>query len=271
MDKHPEPAKAGHIVCVGVGMTLGAHITPIARSYIESADIVFCNVSNQYVEQWVSGMNPTVHSLQHFYQEGKSRTRTYREMVRVMLDAVRDGLRVVGAFYGHPGVFAWAPHEVIRQARELGYTASMLPGISAEDCLFADLGIDPGQYGCQQLEASQFLLYQRQLDTAGYVILWQIGVVGDISRGKFVTEARYRALLAEQLGHLYPKDHPVILYEAPVLPVDKTRADTLPLSALANANVHQHTTLVIPPHKTMQRDETMWARLVALAQSEDTQ
>jgi hypothetical protein len=33
----------------------------------------------------------------------------------------------------------------------------MLPGISAEDCLFADLGIDPGIYGCQSYEATDFL------------------------------------------------------------------------------------------------------------------
>ena len=31
----------GSLVCVGVGMTLGSHLTPLSRSYIESADVVF--------------------------------------------------------------------------------------------------------------------------------------------------------------------------------------------------------------------------------------
>lgn len=33
--------KEGSLVHVGLGMTLGAHITPISRNYIEQADVVF--------------------------------------------------------------------------------------------------------------------------------------------------------------------------------------------------------------------------------------
>ena len=63
-------------------------------------------------------------------------------------------------FYGHPGIFAWSPHKVIKVARAEGYQAHMEPGISAEDCLYADLGIDPGRCGCQHYEASQLLFYE---------------------------------------------------------------------------------------------------------------
>ena len=31
----------GSWVCVGTGMTLGSHISPLSRSYIEQADVVF--------------------------------------------------------------------------------------------------------------------------------------------------------------------------------------------------------------------------------------
>jgi hypothetical protein len=31
---------SGSLVCVGIGMTLGSHITPLARSYIETSDVV---------------------------------------------------------------------------------------------------------------------------------------------------------------------------------------------------------------------------------------
>ncbi len=54
----------------------------------------------------------------------------------------------------------------------------MEPGISAEDCLYADLGLDPGTYGCQHYEASNLMFYQRTIDTAAYLILWQPGVAG---------------------------------------------------------------------------------------------
>jgi len=38
----------------------------------------------------------------------------------------------------------------------------MLPGISAEECLFADRGIDPAQTGACSFEATDFLVHHRQ-------------------------------------------------------------------------------------------------------------
>src|SRR3546814_4889838 len=96
-------------------------------------------------------------------------------MVAAMLAEVRAGRRVCGAFYGHPGVFARVPHKAIAQARAEGFEAHMEAGVSAEDCLYADLGIDPGEVGCQHYEASQFMFYRRRIDPSAYLVLWQIG------------------------------------------------------------------------------------------------
>ena len=164
-------ARRGSLVCVGVGITLGAHLTPRARSCIEQADVVFAVMSDGIVELWLAEMHPDVRSLQPLYRPGKSRLTTYREMVEAMLVEVRAGKRVCGAFYGHPGVFAWPPHKAIAQARREGYEAHMEPGISAEDCLYADLGIDPGSAGCQHYEASQLLFYKRRIDPGAYLVL----------------------------------------------------------------------------------------------------
>src|SRR5262245_61816673 len=112
--------KNGSLVCVGLGMTLGAHISPRSRSYIEQADVVFAAVSDSLVELWLQEMHADVRSLQPYYAENKSRRDTYREMVEVMLAEVRAGRRVCGAFYGHPGVFAQAPHRAIERARQEG-------------------------------------------------------------------------------------------------------------------------------------------------------
>ena len=116
--------KAGSLACVGIGMTLGAHISPRSRSHVEQADVVFAAVSDPLVELWLQQMNPDVRSLQPLYAEGKSRHDTYREMVEAMLAPVRAGKTVCGVFYGHPGVFAQAPHEAIAQAREEGFSAA---------------------------------------------------------------------------------------------------------------------------------------------------
>jgi len=251
----------GSLVCVGVGMTLGSHLTPLARSHIEKSDVVFAVMSDGIVEKWIEEMHPDVRSLQPLYREGKSRLQTYREMVEAMLAEVRAGKKVCGAFYGHPGVFAWPPHKAIEIARKQGFRAHMEPGISAEDCLYADLGIDPGTVGCQHFEASQLLFYKRRIDPTAYLVLWQIGVVGDQSLARFSTGAKYRQLLVEVLARDYPLDHRVTIYRAVTLPIQKTRIEFLALRDLPGAQVTLEDTVVVPPARPLERDEDMRRRL----------
>lgn len=259
-----QPTK-GSYVAVGLGMMLGAHVSPRSRSEIEHADVVFGLVSDAIVELWLQEMRPDMRSLQPYYAEGKRRTRSYREMIEAMLAEVRTGRRVCGVFYGHPGVFAQVPHHAIAQARAEGFEAEMHPGISAEDCLYADLGIDPGTFGCQHYEASQLLFYRRRLDPTAYLVLWQIGVVGDRSVSRSETGAAYRRLLLELLaGEGYPPDHEVVVYEAATLPISAPRADRIPLSALVDVELHLQSTLVVPPAGQMVRNEPMLARIARI-------
>jgi precorrin-3B methylase len=257
-------SSSGSLVCVGIGMTLGSHITPLSRSYIEQADVVFAGTSNGIIELWLAKMNADVRSLQQYYQEGKSRMDTYRQMVQAMLTEVRAGKKVCGAFYGHPGVFAWPTHKAIEIARSEGFPAHMEPGVSAEDCLYADLGIDPGKYGCQHYEASQLMLYRRTIDTSAYVVVWQVGVAGDRSLARFSTGAAYRQVLVDVLARDYPLDHEVTIYEAAVLPIHQPRIERIKLRELANAQVDMHVTMVIPPAKALQPDDEIRKRLATL-------
>ncbi|MEO8002742.1 MAG: SAM-dependent methyltransferase, partial [Arenimonas sp.] len=256
--------KNGTIVCVGTGMMLGAHISPRSRSHIEQADVVFVAVSDPVVELWLREMNSDVRSLQPYYTEGKSRHETYREMVEGMMVEVRSGKQVCGAFYGHPGVFAFAPHKVIEQARSEGFLGHMEPGISAEDCLYADLGIDPGRFGCQHYEASQFMFYQRVIDPSAYLVLWQVGIAGDRSFRRYSTETAYRQLLVDLLVEHYPLEHEIIVYEAATLPIGKPRMQKMALSELVKTELYLQSTLVLPPGRVMLRNETMLNRIEAL-------
>lgn len=242
----------GELTCVGLGMMLGAHLTPRARGWIDAADVVFVAASDALVEHWVQAMHPDVRSLQGLYAEGKPRQQTYRDMAAAMLGEVRAGRRVVGAFYGHPGVFAQVPHAAIDEARDAGYSARMDPGISAEDCLYADLGFDPGRVGCAHFEASQLLFYRRVIDTSAWLVLWQIGLAGDRTYAVRASSTAQRQRLVDRLLRDYPADHPVILYEAATLPIGAPRMETLPLSALAHAQLHMHTTLAVPPARALE-------------------
>jgi hypothetical protein len=111
----------------------------------------------------------------------------------------------------------------------------MLPGVSTEDCLFADLGIDPAA-GCQSYEATDFLLNGRRIDTSAALVLWQAGVVGDLRYRQGPATDGLRVLV-DHLLHLYPGDHRVMAYEAATLPVFGSRAVPVPLGELAEAEL----------------------------------
>jgi len=264
----PKPQRTGSLVIVGTGITLGSHISPLSRSYIEQADVVFAAVTDGITELWVQEMNQNVRSFAPLYAEGKSRHTTYQQMIDLILAEVRLGKKVVGAFYGHPGVFAYAPHKVIELARAEGFAAHMEPGISAADCLHAELGIDPGKVGCQYFETSQYMFYQRQIDSSAYLVLWQVGVAGDKSHSLFATSAAYRQVLVDLLAEHYPLSHEVILYEAASLPFQQARISRLALSALPDAEMNLKTTLVLPPARKLEKNLQVLARLTAIRAAE---
>lgn len=96
----------------------------------------------------------------------------------MMMRDVRAGKLVVGLLYGHPGVFATPGHRAIAIARQEGYPAKMLPGISAEDNLLADLGVEPALPGTAQFEASALVYGKLEIDTGLHSLIWQPGTVG---------------------------------------------------------------------------------------------
>src|SRR5207249_5467785 len=136
-----------------------------------------------------------------------------------MLAPVSTGAYVCAAFYGHPGVFVNPGHDAVRRARREGFRARMLPGISTEDCLFADLGLDPADSGCQSFEATDFLAYRRRFDPTSSLILWQVGVLGEPSLPTHVggRPERIRRLTAVLLRH-YGERHPAVVYQAAQFP-----------------------------------------------------
>ena len=240
--------KQGSIVLVSTGICVGNQTTQSAISHIKNADVVYAAVSADIGMAWLKTLNDNIVNLGDFYADDKSRVQTYREIVEAMVGAVESGLTVCGAFYGHVGFFAWAPHQTVKILRQKGYQAHLEAGVSALDCLVADLSLDPGEYGCLALETTQFLFYQHVINPHCMVVLWQVGLAGDYEFKGQQLDCNHRglAILTEQLLTYYPSKHEVILYEAPVLAIEKARAEVIALVDLPSATVSAITTLVIP-------------------------
>ncbi|BAL95249.1 diguanylate cyclase [Rubrivivax gelatinosus] len=251
--EEPGPGRQAGLVVVGTGIDFGRHVSERCLSEIREAEVVFCLV-DPFALAMIQGFRPDAINLGLHYAPGKDRRETYREIDARIMAEVRAGKRVCAVFYGHPGVFADVPHAVVRKARAEGVPARMEPGISAEACLYANLGIDPGHRGVQSMEATHFLVYDRQLDSAGLVLLWQAALAGDLSCTRFHAEREGLQALVNKLLRWYPPDHEVILYEAARLPIEQPRMERLALRELPDAQYAEYTTLVIPPLGEIEED-----------------
>lgn len=245
---------------VGSGIDFGRHVSERCLSEIREAEVVFCLVDT-FALAMIQGFRPDAINLGLHYAPGKDRRETYREIDARIMAEVRAGKHVCAVFYGHPGVFADVPHAVVRKARAEGIPARMEPGISAEACLYANLGLDPGHRGVQSMEATHFMVYDRQLDSAGLVLLWQAALAGDLTCTRFQAEREGLQALVNKLLRWYPPEHEVILYEAARLPIEQARIDRLALRDLPDARYAEYTTLVIPPLGELEEDPASHAPL----------
>lgn len=255
----------GALIVVGTGIRTVGHLTMEAVAWIKQADKVLYVVGDPVAEAMLRDLNPAgAESLTPLYAEGKQRIETYNQMVERTLECVRQGMLTCMACYGHPGVFVYPSHESIRRARLEGYSARMLPGISSEDCLFADLGVDPGIGGCQSYEATDFLLNGRVIDPSSSVVLWQIGVVGDATYKATGYDLSAMPLLVERLLAIYPASHPMYLYEAAVFHGCEPIIRPITAAELASGPLSAGYTLYIPPAYASRSDPTTYYRMNAM-------
>jgi hypothetical protein len=253
----------GRLTVVGTGIKAVAQVTLEAVAHIKQADKLFHLAADQVTSHWLIELNPSAEALNTIYAPGRSRAETYEEMVVRILEPVQAGKRVCFATYGHPGVCAYPGHESIRRARAEGHQAFMLAGVSCEDCLFADLGIDPARDGCHVCEATHFLLYPHTIDVCSGLILWQIGLLGQTDyRLRF--SAAGLPLLVEVLAGVYGPSHVVTLYEAATYAICDPLIVQWELSRVPEARVSAKTTMYIPPRRRAEPDPVMASRLRAL-------
>lgn len=127
----------------------------------------------------------------------------------------------------------------------------MLPGISAEDCLLADLGIDPSHNGLQSLEATDLLIRDRQLLTDSNIIIWQVGCVGEVGFNFKGYSNRFLGVLINKLQQVYGKDYEIIHYIGAHYSIYEPVTERIPLSDFHKPEVSKKvtgiSTFFVPP------------------------
>ena len=254
------------MVVVGVGMKFMSHLTLEARAQIEQADRVFLVLADPASIAWIEDLNPRCTRLR-MYQElepGQDPAREWQSQIDAAIEELLapaiEGATVCLVLDGHPAVMVPPVHEALRRARERGLGATLLPGISAEDCLFADLGVDPARHGCQSFEATDFLIRRRPVSTSSALILRQIGLIGEFMLMGRRNE-RGLQVLTEVLTEAYGAAHEVVVYEAAPYSIGDPVVQRISLGRLPEATITDFSTLYVPPAAQAPVDPTMLDRL----------
>lgn len=257
MESGIERQQAGRLVIVGTGIMGVSQLTLEAVAWIEAADVVCYLLADPLTERWVREHARDSEDLTRLHQPNAPRPHAYRAMSERLVEHAREGRVVVGVFYGHPGVFTSPSHWAVSTARESGIPARMLPAVSAEDCLFADLGVDPGDGACQSFEATDMLLRAREPATDAHLVIWQIGVVAQMR----LQTGGHVSTLIKYLERFYPAGHEVTHYRAAQSVVAAPTIQTLPLTELGSLPLTVTSTLYVPPLSVRDYDMAMAAAI----------
>lgn len=249
------------LTVVGSGIKFLSHLTNEAKIYMEQSDKILYLVNEPAMKEWIKNKFPNAESLDTMYVSHHLRSHCYRAIKDHILSCLYQQQRLCVVIYGHPTVFSQPALEAVKQAKLEGYDAIILPGISAEDCLFADLMINPGVNGCQSFEATDFLIHNRKYDPRSHLILWQIGVIGVLGHSKKQDDLVGIRLMLNYLSVNYQAKHKVIVYEAAQYPHFNPRIEELELMKLTEVSLSQISTLYVPPASGSIVDENILKQL----------
>ena len=240
--------KGNTLIIVGVGIKCISHVTQEVQSCIANADKILYLVNEPAMKLWIQSLNKNNESLDHLYTTPQYRQDNYLLISNYIVNQLKEIKLLCLVIYGHPTVLVKPAMVAAGAAKNEGHHVVVMPGINAEDCLFADLLIDPSSAGCSSFEATDFLIYQREFDASSHLILWQpyvIGVKGLIKNNH--DPILGLTLLKEYLLKKYSSNHEIILYEAAQYPTFKPIINKITLNDLPNSFVTRLTTLYIPP------------------------
>lgn len=247
----------GSLVVVGFGIKFLSHLTTETKTYITNADKVIYLLNEPVAKEWIKQNSKSFESLDELYQQYSSRSESYQAISDYSLRLLKEGMNVCLVLYGHPTVYAQPGIQAVIKARENGYNARILPAISSEACLFADLLVDPGSCGYQSYEATDFLINHRHFNPSSHLVILQIGFIGALSHPIAYDNSPGIKKLYDKLATSYSPEHEVTIYEAAQYPHFRPRVEKFPLHDLIRISTSNISTLYLPPREHKQYDSEM--------------
>lgn len=204
-------------------------------------------MNDPVTKQWIERYSKLSESLDPIYFSEHDRQISYDKIRDKILTELEIYNFITVVHYGHPTVFADPGLQSIIAAQKNSIETIIIPGISIENCLYADLKIDPGQFGCFHVEATELLLYDKIIDPTAHLCIWQSGMIGNRSVPKPDQTNNHLHLLKIKLKKYYPDDHLIILYEASMYPGVEPLIHQFTLSTIESQTIGTLSTLYVAP------------------------
>lgn len=237
----------------GLGITAGAHLSLETIFEIKRSDLVFVLHNNPIQIEIIKRYNVNVRDLSLHYSVDLDRSLSYEKMVDEVIYELRKGQNICALFYGHPAVFAYPSRKMIHIAKKDGFDSQMLAAISGDACLFSDLNVDPGDFGCQQYEATRLLHYKATIDTSAGLVIWQMPAVGIKEAFTGIVNKRSFDALKEKLSRIYSASHISTVYLCKELVVGESYYEEFKISEIPY-DIPSYSTVWIPPFRSKEVD-----------------
>lgn len=213
------------IYVVGTGMVGYSQLTREAMSALEASERVYFAATQDLVLEHVrEEYTEDVVDLNEEYERNESRLDTYERMAEEVLSGAEElDAPVAFALYGHPMVFVSPSRFVLEEAPERGLEVEVQPGVSAMDCVYADVGFDPSTSGVQMVEATDLLVREWELNPQMPAMIWQVGAVETGMYVKDWSEPERFTRFRRYLQRFYPDDHEVYLLQTATYPLAESQ------------------------------------------------
>lgn len=238
------------IYIIGLGINPINQLTKEAIKIIENSDKVFCVSTMEELKELEKSYGKKFYDLAtDSYKEDENRLEAYFHMATKIIENSLYETYTVLALYGHPTIFALPPYLIHRVAKLFNKKVKIVSGISAMDCLFSDLVVDPATNGLLMYEATELLLSRRLILPDVSMLIWQVGTIEtSLYNNHENLPSRFKNI-KDYLLDFYPSSHPIYAYSSNSIYNQKTTLIVFKLSEIENyaSILGSGITLYIPP------------------------
>lgn len=234
------------LALVGTGIKTISHLTEEAKGYICNCDKVLYLVNEPLLEIYIKRLSKLSETLEPVYFQSESRENSYNNIAQKIHIELENFNSICVVIYGHPCVFA-TPGLLALSDLDNTIKTVVCPAISAQDCLYADLRFDPASGGIQTFDATEYLLYDKLIDTSSHTVIYQIGMVGNLGLPTNKVNKEAINFIKKKLLNVYEKEKNAVIYESALYPGNNPKISEFDLDDLDIQELTTISTLYIPP------------------------